>query len=62
MPKLNLLTLSIPVEGRKETFVQVMGRITTLLRLLASATSMPMKELRVECYGSSTSGIRPVLI
>ncbi|PIL23312.1 transporter [Ganoderma sinense ZZ0214-1] len=61
MPKLNSLTLSIPVEGRRETFVQVIGQISTFLRLLAGVTSVPLKELRVECYGSSMWSLNTVL-
>lgn len=59
--KLVSLTLSIPVEGRRITFVQVIRRVSAFFRLLADVPSVPLKELRVECYGSSIWSLNTVL-
>ncbi|KAM5537633.1 hypothetical protein V8D89_008711 [Ganoderma adspersum] len=61
LSKLGSLTMSIPVEGRRETFVQVIRRVSTFFKLLADVPSVPLKELRVECYGSSIWSLNTAL-
>lgn len=49
------------MEGRKDTFIQIVGRMSTFFRSLADVGSVRLKELRIECYGSSIWALNNVL-
>ena len=61
LSRLHTLTLSMPVEGRRLSFLQAISRIATFFKFLSSIGTVPLQELRVECYGSSFSALANIL-
>ncbi|TBU37482.1 hypothetical protein BD309DRAFT_876358 [Dichomitus squalens] len=61
LSKLDTLTLSMPVEGRKLAFTQAISRIASFFKLLSDAGTVRLQELRVHCYGSSFSALAAIL-